>query len=51
MIEFFNKRTDEYGGSFENRYRFAVEVVKAIKERKALQGACTSFAESLGPLG
>ncbi|MBO5944661.1 MAG: FAD-dependent oxidoreductase [Clostridia bacterium] len=33
-IEFFNKRTDEYGGSFENRYRFATEVVKAIK------GAC-----------
>lgn len=31
-IEFFNKRTDEYGGDFENRYRFAVEVVKAIKE-------------------
>ncbi len=31
-IEFFNKRTDEYGGSFENRYRFATEVVKAIKE-------------------
>ncbi len=31
-IPFFNKRTDEYGGSFENRYRFAVEVVKAIKE-------------------
>ncbi len=26
-----NHRTDEYGGSFENRYRFAVEVVKAIK--------------------
>ncbi len=31
-IEFFNQRTDEYGGNFENRYRFAVEVVKAIKE-------------------
>ena len=31
-IEFFNKRTDDYGGSFENRYRFAAEVVKAIKE-------------------
>ncbi|MBQ2785448.1 MAG: FAD-dependent oxidoreductase [Oscillospiraceae bacterium] len=31
-IEFFNKRTDEYGGSFENRYRFATEVVHAIKE-------------------
>lgn len=26
-----NQRTDEYGGSFENRYRFPVEVVKAIK--------------------
>ncbi len=31
-IEFFNKRTDEYGGSFENRYRFAAEVVRAIKD-------------------
>ncbi|MBQ7352676.1 MAG: FAD-dependent oxidoreductase [Clostridia bacterium] len=31
-IEFFNKRTDEYGGSFENRYRFATEVVRAIKK-------------------
>ncbi len=30
-IEFFNKREDEYGGSFENRYRFAKEVVEAIK--------------------
>ena len=28
---YVNKRTDEYGGSFENRYRFAVEIVKAIK--------------------
>ena len=27
-----NHRTDEYGGSFENRYRFAVEVVKEIKK-------------------
>lgn len=31
-IEYFNKRTDEYGGSFENRYRFATDVVKAIKK-------------------
>ena len=30
-IEYFNKRTDNYGGSFENRYRFATDVVKAIK--------------------
>lgn len=29
--EYTNRREDEYGGSFENRYRFAVEVVKAIK--------------------
>ena len=27
-----NQRTDEYGGSFENRYRFATDIVKAIKE-------------------
>lgn len=27
-----NKRTDEYGGSFENRVRYALEVVAAIKE-------------------
>lgn len=26
-----NHRTDEYGGSFENRYRFAVETIQAIK--------------------
>ena len=31
-LNYTNKRTDEYGGSFENRYRFATEVVKAIKE-------------------
>ena len=27
-----NKRTDEYGGSFENRFRFIKEVVEGIKE-------------------
>ena len=31
-LRYVNKRTDEYGGSFENRYRFPVEIVKAIKE-------------------
>ena len=31
-LKYVNKRTDEYGGSFENRYRFAVEIVKAIKK-------------------
>ena len=31
-LPYVNKRTDEYGGSFENRYRFAVDIVKAIKK-------------------
>ncbi len=31
-LQYVNKRTDEYGGSFENRYRFPVEIVKAIKK-------------------
>ncbi len=30
-MKYTNKRDDEYGGSFENRYRFPVEIVKAIK--------------------
>ena len=31
-LPYVNKRTDEYGGSFENRYRFAVDIVKEIKK-------------------
>lgn len=30
-IENWNHRTDEYGGSFENRYRYATDIVKCIK--------------------
>ncbi len=30
-LKYTNQRTDKYGGSFENRYRFPVEIVKAIK--------------------
>ena len=30
-LKYVNQRTDEYGGSLENRYRFAAEIVKAIK--------------------
>ena len=30
-MKFTNKRTDKYGGSLENRYRFAAEIVQAIK--------------------
>ncbi len=29
---YFNRRTDEYGGSFENRMRLSLEVVHAIRE-------------------
>lgn len=29
---YFNKRTDEYGGSLENRCRLAVEVLRAVRE-------------------
>jgi len=28
-----NRRTDEYGGSFENRLRFLLEIYRAIRER------------------
>ena len=31
-ISFFNNRTDEYGGSLENRLRFAREIVEEIKK-------------------
>lgn len=32
-ISMFNQRDDEYGGSLENRLRFAREVVEEIKRR------------------
>ena len=58
-MEFFNKRTDEYGGSFENRYRFATDVVKAIKEvcgaefpvslRYSVQSKMKGFCEGAMP--
>ena len=28
---YFNHRTDEYGGSFENRMRFTIEVLKEVR--------------------
>ena len=58
-IEYFNKRTDEYGGSFENRYRFATDVVKAIKKecgsdypvslRYSVESKMKGFAEGAMP--
>ena len=29
----YNRRTDEYGGSFENRIRFLLEVIRAVREK------------------
>ncbi|MBQ7408267.1 MAG: FAD-dependent oxidoreductase [Clostridia bacterium] len=58
-ISYFNKRTDEYGGSFENRYRFATDVVKAIKSecgsdypvslRYSVQSKMKGFCEGAMP--
>ena len=33
LVTHTNKRTDEWGGSFENRMRLPVEIVKAVRER------------------
>ncbi len=32
LSPYFNKRNDEYGGSLENRCRFAVEVLQAVRK-------------------
>lgn len=31
MSSYFNHRTDEYGGSFENRMRFTMEILEAVR--------------------
>jgi 2,4-dienoyl-CoA reductase (NADPH2) len=33
LSPFWNRRTDEYGGSTENRARFVVNIIKGIKQR------------------
>ena len=32
-LPYSNNRTDEYGGSFENRYRFAIQIINEIKSK------------------
>ena len=32
MSPYFNHRTDEYGGSFENRMRLTIEILKSVRE-------------------
>jgi 2,4-dienoyl-CoA reductase-like NADH-dependent reductase (Old Yellow Enzyme family) len=49
-----NKRTDEYGGSPENRARFAVEVIEAIRRRVGddfVVGMKFALDERVGDLG
>ncbi len=38
MMKYFNKRNDEYGGSFENRARFALETLEQL--RQAVGDSC-----------
>ena len=43
---FTNRRTDQYGGSFENRMSFSVELLQAIRKAVGSEfiiGVCTSF--------
>jgi 2,4-dienoyl-CoA reductase-like NADH-dependent reductase (Old Yellow Enzyme family) len=48
-----NRRTDEYGGSAENRARFVIEALRAVRERVGADypvGLKIGFDEFVGPL-
>jgi dimethylamine/trimethylamine dehydrogenase len=53
LSPFYNRRTDEYGGPFENRARFFLETIEAVKE--AVGDDCAVVVrmavEALGPAG
>ncbi|MGH2996757.1 MAG: FAD-binding protein, partial [Gaiellaceae bacterium] len=53
LSPFYNKRTDEYGGSLENRARFWLETLEAVRE--AVEDGCAIAAriavDALGPYG
>jgi dimethylamine/trimethylamine dehydrogenase len=53
LSPFFNRRTDEYGGSLRNRARFWLEALEAV--RSELDGRCAIgtriAADGLGPQG
>jgi dimethylamine/trimethylamine dehydrogenase len=53
LSPFYNKRTDDYGGSFENRARFWLETLEAVRE--AVGDECAIAVrlcvEALGPAG
>jgi 2,4-dienoyl-CoA reductase-like NADH-dependent reductase (Old Yellow Enzyme family) len=33
LTPYYNRRTDEYGGSFDNRIRFLLEIIRAVRDR------------------
>ncbi|MFA5632014.1 MAG: FAD-dependent oxidoreductase [Porticoccaceae bacterium] len=37
LTPFFNRRSDEYGGCFDNRVRFLLDILRAVKERVGRQ--------------
>jgi dimethylamine/trimethylamine dehydrogenase len=53
LSTYYNKRTDDYGGSFENRCRFWLETLEAVRE--AVGDDCAiavrTCVEALGPAG
>jgi dimethylamine/trimethylamine dehydrogenase len=53
LSPFYNRRTDDYGGSFENRARFWLELLELTRE--AVDGACAVASriavDALGPYG
>ena len=53
LSPFYNRRTDEYGGSFENRARFWLELLELTRE--AVDGSCAVVSriavDALGPYG
>jgi dimethylamine/trimethylamine dehydrogenase len=53
LSPFYNRRTDEYGGSFENRARFWLELLELVRNAVGEQCAiaCRIAVEALGPAG
>jgi dimethylamine/trimethylamine dehydrogenase len=53
LSPFYNRRTDVYGGSFENRARFWLELLELVRE--AVDGECAVVSrialDALGPYG
>ena len=43
LSPFFNRRTDEWGGSDENRFRFVREVFRKITNSMLMRKTCSIF--------